>query len=68
MLALVTAAHGQSPSHILIILAAVTAAIFWRGLIKIGLTLIVILFVLLVITSVSDLLHGLSVITSLFVR
>ncbi len=66
MLALVTAAHGQSPSHILIILAAIAAAIFWKGLIKIGLALIVILFALLVITSVSDLFHGISVITSLF--
>ncbi len=68
MLALVTAAHGQSPSHILIILAAVAAAIFWRGLIKLGLAFIVIIFVLLLITSVSDLFHGISMITSLFVR
>lgn len=68
MLALATAAHGQDPSQILIILAAVAAAIFWRGLIKVGLALIVILFALLMITSVSDLFHGISVITGLFVR
>lgn len=54
MLALATAIHGQgSSSSILIILAAVAAAIFWRVLIKIGLALVVILFAVMLITGVS---------------
>jgi hypothetical protein len=57
MLAVVTAAHGQDPSHVLIILAAIAAAVFWRGLIKIGIALIIILFALLMITGMSAVLH-----------
>ena len=54
MLALATAIHGQgSSSSILIILAAVAAAIFWRGLIKVGLALVVILFVVMLVTGAS---------------
>jgi hypothetical protein len=54
MLALASAIHGQgSSSSILIILAAVAAAIFWRGLIKVGLALVVILFVVMLVTGVS---------------
>jgi hypothetical protein len=59
MLALATAAHGQDPTHILIILAAVGAAIFWRALIKIGLALVIIGFFILLITGASELLRGL---------
>lgn len=59
MLALATAAHGQDPSSTLIILAAVAAAIFWRGLIKIGIALVVILFVILLVTGTSALFHDL---------
>jgi len=54
MLALAAAIHGQgSSSSTLIILAAVAAAVFWRGLIKIGLALVVILFVVMLVTGVS---------------
>ena len=53
MLALATAVHGQDPSSILILLAAVAAAIFWRVLIKVGLALVVILFAVMMITGVS---------------
>ncbi|HTU09187.1 MAG TPA: hypothetical protein VMG13_26825, partial [Trebonia sp.] len=53
-LALASAIHGQgSSSSILIILAAVAAAIFWRGLIKVGLALVVILFVVMLVTGAS---------------
>ena len=57
MLAVATAAHGQDPSQILIILAAIVAAIFWRGLIKIGIALVIILFAVLMITGLSAVLH-----------
>jgi hypothetical protein len=53
MLALAAAVHGQDPSSTLIILAAIAAAIFWRVLIKLGIALLVIVFVVLMITGVS---------------
>jgi hypothetical protein len=59
MLALATAAHGQDPDQILIILAAVGAAIFWRSLLKIGLALVIIGFFLLLITGAAGVVHGL---------
>lgn len=59
MLALATAAHGQDPSSILIVIAAIAAAIFWRGLIKFGIALIVILLAVLLITGTSALFHDL---------
>jgi hypothetical protein len=59
MLALATAAHGQDSTQILIILAAVAAAIFWRSLLKIGLAIVMIGFFLLLITSAAALIHGL---------
>jgi hypothetical protein len=59
MLALATAAHGQDSTQILIILAAVAAAIFWRSLLKIGLAIVIIGFFLLLITTVAALIHGL---------
>jgi hypothetical protein len=59
MLALAAAAHGQDPAQILIILAAVAAAIFWRALLKLALALIVILFVVLLSRGVSVFLHDL---------
>jgi hypothetical protein len=62
MLALATAAHGQDPNHILIVLAAVGAAIFWRSLLKIGLALVIIGFFLLLITGAAGVIHGLHLI------
>jgi hypothetical protein len=59
MFALATAAHGQDPNQILIILAAVAAAIFWRSLLKIGLALVIIGFFLLLITGAAGVVHGL---------
>ena len=59
MLALAAAAHGQDPTHTLIILAAIAAAVFWRALLKIALALIVILSVVLLSRGVSVFLHDL---------
>ena len=59
MLALAAAAHGQDPTQILIIIAAIAAAIFWRALLKIALALIVILSVVLLSRGVSVFLHDL---------
>lgn len=57
MLAVATAAQGQDPSQILIILAAIAAAVFWRGLIKIGIALVIILFAVGIITGMSAVYH-----------
>ncbi len=59
MLALATAAHGQVPSHILIILAAVAAALFWRALLKIGIAVAIILFAIVLINGNLALFHDL---------
>jgi hypothetical protein len=59
MLALAAAAHGQDPTQILIIIAAIAAAIFWRALLKIVLALVVILSVVLLSRGVSVFLHDL---------
>lgn len=59
MLALATAAHGQDSAQILVLLAAVAAAIFWRSLLKIGLAIVVIGFFLMLATTVTALIHGL---------
>lgn len=59
MLALTTAAHaGLSPSQTLFIIAAIVAAVFWRGLVKIGLAVLIIGFVFLLISGAAALLHG----------
>jgi hypothetical protein len=61
MLALATVVNGPNPSTTMIIIAAIAAAIFWRGLIKFGIALVVILFAVLLITGTSDLFHDLRV-------
>jgi len=62
MLALAAAPHGQDPTQILIIIAAIAAAIFWRALLKIVLALVVILSVVLLSRGVSVFLHDLRLI------
>ncbi len=53
------AAQGsQSSGLVLVLIAAVGAAIFWRGLIKFGLALIVVLFAVLLVASTAAFIHG----------
>jgi hypothetical protein len=59
MLALATASPGQNPTLILIIIAAVIVAAFWRAILKVGIAAIIIGFAFLLITSLLDILHGL---------
>ncbi len=49
---------GHGSTFILILIAAVGVAVFWRGLIKIGLALIVVLFAVLLFASTTALIHG----------
>jgi hypothetical protein len=59
MLALATASPGQNPTLILIIIAAVIVAAFWRAILKVGIAAIIIGFAFLLVTSLLDILHGL---------
>jgi hypothetical protein len=59
MLAVAAAAHGQANTQILLILAVVALAMFWRAAIKIALALIVIGFVTVVAKGDTTLIHGL---------
>lgn len=59
MLALASAAQGQNPTLILIIIAAVVVAAFWRTLLKIGIAAVIIGFVFLLVTGLLDIAHGL---------
>jgi hypothetical protein len=61
MLALASAAAAQgsqSSGLLLVLIAAVCVAVFWRGLIKIGLALIVVLFAVLLVASTTTFIHG----------
>jgi len=62
MLALAAAAHGPYLTEILTILAAITAAIFWRALLKIALGFFIILFAMLLFGGAPVLIHDLHLI------
>jgi hypothetical protein len=58
MLALANAAQGgQDPINILLIVAAVGAAIFWRSLLRAALPVILVLLVILFVTGASAVIH-----------
>jgi hypothetical protein len=59
MLALASAPQGQNSILILIIIAAVTVAIFWRTILKIGIAAVMIGFVFVLVTGLLDVVHGL---------
>jgi len=59
MLALASAAHGgQDSGLVLVLIAAVGVAIFWRSLIKVGIALIVVLFAVLLVAGTAAFIHG----------
>jgi hypothetical protein len=59
MLALASASQGQSPTLILIIIAAVIVAAFWRTVLKIGVAAVIIGFVFLLVSGLLEVAHGL---------
>ena len=59
MLALSSASPGPSPTLILIIIAAVIVAAFWRTILKIGIAAVIIGFVFLLVTGLLEILHAL---------
>jgi hypothetical protein len=59
MLAVAAAAHGQDHTQILLILAAIALAMFWKAALKLGLALIVVGFVVVLVKGDTTILHGL---------
>lgn len=59
MLAVAAAAHGLDHTQILLILAAIALAMFWKVAIKLGLALIVVGFVVVLVKGDAILIHGL---------
>jgi hypothetical protein len=58
MLALTSASHGQNPL-VLIIIAAVVVAAFWRTIVKVGIAAVIIGFVFLLVSGMLEILHAL---------
>ena len=59
MLALSQAPQGQNPTLILILIAAVVVAAFWRMVLKIGIAAVIIGFVFLLVSGLLEILHAL---------
>lgn len=59
MLALASAPQGLNSTLILLIIAAVIVAAFWRPILKIGIAAVIIGFVFVFVTSVLDIVHSL---------
>ena len=56
--AVAAAQGGQNPAFVLILIAAVGVAVFWRSLVKVGLALVVVLFAVLLFVSMAAVIHG----------
>lgn len=59
MLALASAPQGPDPTLVLIIIAAVVVAFFWRAILKITIAGLIIGFVFLLVDALLVILHGL---------
>jgi hypothetical protein len=59
MLALATASQGQNPTLILLIIAVVIVAAFWRAILTIGCAAVIIGFVFLLVSGLLEILHAL---------
>jgi hypothetical protein len=59
MLALASAPQGQNSVIIVIVIAAVVVAVFWKTIVKIGIAALIIGFVFLFATGLLEVVHGL---------
>ena len=59
MLALATAQPGQNPTLILIIIAAVAVAAFWRPILKVGIAAVIIGIATLLVSGLLEVAHAL---------
>ena len=58
MLALASASQGLNPTLVVLIIAAVVVAAFWRAILKIGVAAILIGFLFLVVSGSLEVLHA----------
>lgn len=58
MLALASVPQSQSPALVIIVIAAVIVAAFWRTILKIGIAAMIIRFVFLLVTVFLDVIHA----------
>ncbi len=65
MLALAFAPQGQNPTLILLIIAAVIVAAFWRIILTIGCAAVIIGFVFLLVSGLLEILHVLRMLVPL---
>lgn len=66
MLALATASQGQNPILVVIVIAAVVVAVFWRAILKVGMAALVIGFMFLLVNGLLDVVHTLHALHALF--
>ncbi|HEX9040404.1 MAG TPA: hypothetical protein VF838_05180 [Trebonia sp.] len=59
MLALASASQGQDSTLIVVVIAAVVVAVFWRTILKVGIAAVIIGFIFLLIAGLLDVLHAL---------
>lgn len=59
MLALTSAPQGLNPTLVIIIIAAVIVAVFWRPILKIAIAAVIIGFAYLSVTGLLDIVHSL---------
>ena len=58
MLALASASQGLNPTLVVLIIAAVVVAAFWRAIVKVGIAAIIVGFLFLVVSGALDVLHA----------
>jgi Na+-transporting NADH:ubiquinone oxidoreductase subunit NqrB len=59
MLAVASASQGLNSTLVIIIIAAVTVAVCWRFLLKVGIALLIVGFLFVFVSAALDILHGL---------
>lgn len=59
MFALASAAQGLNSTLVIVVIAAVVVAFFWRFLLKVGIAVLVIGFVFVFVSAVLAVVHGL---------
>jgi hypothetical protein len=64
MMALASTSQGQNTTLVLVIIAAVVVAAFWRTILKIGIAAMIIGFIFMLATVLLDILHALQTVIS----
>ena len=59
MLAFSSTPQSESPTFILFVVAVVTVAVFWRFILKVGISAVIIGFIFLLVTVLLEIIHSL---------